>query len=378
MNPATSDLPLGHPNPPPTFYSIVHAGNEGRAVERAVYPGAAVEARAPVPQPGPLRAEAEPPGLFLNTRVPPFDRLDARRAINLAVDRAAATSAWGGRNVAEPTCQLLPPNVPSYRPYCPYTAGSTTSGTWTAPDLAKAKALVARSGTRGMKVTVWAWSEAKGFNQVAVKVLSSLGYRVVVKPVVGDRYWGVVSDSRNRAQIGFDGWDLGYQDPGAWLQHFSCAAFLPGDPDNLNGPEFCDPGIDRLMRRAQAEQLSDPIGSRTLATGRPRAHRRCTVGAAHSDEGRELRLEARRQLPVQPGDGHADRPALGTVGQQGRDGVAAGRTLCRVDSTRSGRSVRWDTLGRDDVLILCGSWDVRATGGQASGGDHPGSDAADY
>ena len=63
--------------------------------------------------------------LFLNTRVPPFDRLDVRRAMNFAVDRAAATNAWGGPNVAEPTCQILPPNFPGYRPYCPYTAGST-------------------------------------------------------------------------------------------------------------------------------------------------------------------------------------------------------------------------------------------------------------
>ena len=96
-------------------------------------------------------------------------------------------------------------------------------------------------------------------------MLRSLGYRVAVKPVVGDRYWGAVGDSRNRAQIGFDGWDLGYPDPGAWrAQHFSCAAFLPGNPNNLNGTPFCDPSIDRLMRRAQAEQLSDPIGSRAL------------------------------------------------------------------------------------------------------------------
>jgi YVTN family beta-propeller protein len=201
--------------------------------------------------------------LFLNTRVPPFNRLDARRAINLAVDRAAATSAWGGPNVAEPTCQFLPPNFPGYRPYCPYTAGSTKSGIWMAPDLAKAKALVARSGTRGMKITVWAWSAAKGFNGVAVKVLRSLGYRVAVKPVHGDRYWLATGDSRNRAQIGFTGWALDYPDPGAFFaQVFSCAAFLPGDPLQLNHAEFCDPGIDRQMRRAQAEQLSDPTGSR--------------------------------------------------------------------------------------------------------------------
>ena len=202
--------------------------------------------------------------LFLNTRVPPFNKVDARRAINFAVDRAAATNAWGGPSVADPTCQLLPPNFPNYRPYCPYTAGSTKSGAWTAPDLARAKALVARSGTRGMKVTVWAWSEAKGFNRVAVKVLRSLGYRVAVKPVVGDRYWGAVGDSRNRAQIGFDGWAHDFAAPTAFLQNFSCQAFLPRNPNNLNGTEFCDPGIDRLMRRAQAKQLSDPTGARAL------------------------------------------------------------------------------------------------------------------
>ena len=199
--------------------------------------------------------------LFLNPRVPPFNKLDVRRAVNLAVDRAAATNAWGGPRFAQITCQMLPPNYPGYSPYCPYTAGPTKSGTWTAPDLAKARALVARSGTRGMKVTLWAWSQAEGFNRVAKKVLRSLGYHVAVKPIVGDRYWGVVGDSRNRAQIGFTGWALGYPDPAPFFDQFSCRAFLPGNPANL-GSGLCDPGIDRQMRQAQAEQLSDPIGSR--------------------------------------------------------------------------------------------------------------------
>jgi YVTN family beta-propeller protein len=203
--------------------------------------------------------------LFLNTRVPPFNRLDVRRAVNFAVDRAAATNAWGGPSLAEPTCQTLPPNFPGYRPYCPYTAGSTKHGKWSAPDLATARALVARSGTRGMKVTIWAWNQATGFNRVAVKVLHSLGYRVAVKPVRGDTYWGRVGDSRNRAQIGFYGAAASYPSPATFLVGlFSCAAFLPGSFDNNNVSEFCDPSIDRQMRKAEAEQQSDPAGARAL------------------------------------------------------------------------------------------------------------------
>jgi YVTN family beta-propeller protein len=200
--------------------------------------------------------------LFLNTRVPPFSSLDARRAFNFAVDRAAAVDAQGGPTLAVPTCQVLPPNIPGYRPYCPYTAGSTKSGTWTAPDLTKAKALVVRSGTYGMKVTLWAWTQANAFNRVAKKALHSLGYRVAVKPVADmDRFYAAISDSRNRAQIGFAGW-FSLAPADFLVPQFSCSAFRPRSPNSLNATEFCDPAIDRQMRRAQ--QLTDPTASRAL------------------------------------------------------------------------------------------------------------------
>jgi len=202
---------------------------------------------------------------FLNTRVPPFNRLDARKAINLAVDRAAATNAWGGPTVAQPTCQILPPDFPDYRPYCPYTADATSRGAWTAPDLAKARTLVARSGTRGMKVTLWAWSLATGFNTVAKRALQSLGYRVTVKPVGADTYWSVVGDPRNRAQIGFDGLGAGYPSPASFLVNlFSCPGSMVGSPNVPDSSQFCDPRIDRLMQRALAEELTDPSGARAL------------------------------------------------------------------------------------------------------------------
>ena len=115
--------------------------------------------------------------LFLNTHLAPFDSLDVRRAVSYAVDRAAAVQIQGGPDLAEATCQILPAHYPGYRRYCPYTVSPSVRGTWTAPDLAKARALVARSGTRGMKITVWDYAPAKGFGPLLAKMLESLGYR---------------------------------------------------------------------------------------------------------------------------------------------------------------------------------------------------------
>ena len=99
------------------------------------------------------------PGLvafFLNTRTAPFDNIDARKAVNYAVDRRAAAAVTSGAGAAAPTCQILPPNFPGYRRYCPYTADPGPGRAWRAPDLERARRLIARSNTRGMHVKVWA------------------------------------------------------------------------------------------------------------------------------------------------------------------------------------------------------------------------------
>ena len=60
-----------------------------------------------------------------------------------------------------PTCQMLPPGFQGYTPSCPFTVNPNSAGTWTGPDLAKARRLVAASGTRGMKVEFWGRAGAR-------------------------------------------------------------------------------------------------------------------------------------------------------------------------------------------------------------------------
>jgi len=120
----------------------------------------------------------------LNTRTPPFNNLKARQAINYAADRSAYVKIGGGPSLAVPTCQILPPNFPGYKPYCPYTAG-TDHTKWTAPDLAKAKQLVQQSGTAGMKVVVNTDIPDKALGEQMVSDLKSIGYKASLQALSG-------------------------------------------------------------------------------------------------------------------------------------------------------------------------------------------------
>ena len=128
----------------------------------------------------------------MNTSIPPFDNVDARKAVNFAIDRALIAGSGPGATV---TCQILPPGFPGYQPYCPYTARADASGRWTAPDMQAAQRHIDASGTRGQRVTlgpILGWGTER-FMHVG-QVLEELGYEVTLDQRSRRRFsWGTVN-----------------------------------------------------------------------------------------------------------------------------------------------------------------------------------------
>jgi peptide/nickel transport system substrate-binding protein len=191
--------------------------------------------------------------VWMNTEVAPFDRLDVRRAVALAIDRREIVERHGGPTAARATCRILPASLPGYRDDCPYGRD---------PDLGRARELIRRSGTRGARVTVWnAKPWYTGSSRVLARSLRLLGYRVRIKSLPPDRYFPAIKDKKTRPQIGTTLWLADYPSPSTFLVGtFSCDKRRA--PDNYGN--FCDPVADGLMRRAARLQVTDPRAGNDL------------------------------------------------------------------------------------------------------------------
>jgi YVTN family beta-propeller protein len=191
--------------------------------------------------------------LFLNTKVPPFDRLDARRAVSLAIDRTAALAAFGGERAGRESCHILPPTLSGFRPGCP------------ARDLLEARRLVRRSGTRGALVTLWSGDPGfRPLDPVIVGALRAIGYRTRVRHLPMDPYFRRAGDPSKRVQIGTMGWTADYPSDSSFLTIFSCRALRVPPGSNVNYSQYCDRRVDSLLRRAGAAQTSDPAAADAL------------------------------------------------------------------------------------------------------------------
>jgi YVTN family beta-propeller protein len=187
--------------------------------------------------------------LFMNVTTPPFDSLDVRRAVNLAIDRHKAVDTLGGPLSAQLSCQLLPPDLQGYRPYCPYTVDPNAAGTWTGPDIAAAQALIAKSGRAGTRVSILTAGPFDALGAYLVSVLGNLGLPAQVGPDTED----VLFDPEKgpKVQAAITGWFADYPAAsGAIVPLVGC-----NEPTNLS--RVCDDGVNAAVARANSLQEAD-------------------------------------------------------------------------------------------------------------------------
>ena len=204
----------------------------------------------------------------LNTKLPPFNNVKARQAINFAADRAAYVKIGGGPSLAVPTCQILPPNFPGYKPYCPYTAGSDHTK-WTGPDIAKAKQLVQQSGTAGMKVVVNSTTDESGKALAAQMVsdLNKIGYKASSQLLTAGIQYPFVQNSNNlhKWNVGWSAWYQDYPAPSDFLNVLlGCGNIHPGSDASPNIAEFCDQSIQAQMTQASTLGQTNPTAANEL------------------------------------------------------------------------------------------------------------------
>jgi YVTN family beta-propeller protein len=191
--------------------------------------------------------------LFVNVREPPFDDARVRLALNYAIDRRRVVQLAGGGGLVALSCQLIPPGLPGYAPTCPFTRDHSPAGTWSSPDLARARRLIAASHTGGARVQVLGFQKYGAVTRYAGEILRRLGYRVRVRTFSNpESYFSYVADSRHHTQIGLTGWIVDFLTPSSFFTPFVCDQFVRKSAMNVNTSQFCDRGVDGGYRAALA------------------------------------------------------------------------------------------------------------------------------
>jgi peptide/nickel transport system substrate-binding protein len=201
-----------------------------------------------------LREAANPPNtyyFFMNVSLPPFDKQEAREAVNYAIDSNALVRIFGGR--LKPGCTLLPPQLTGYQDFDCKWGDPTAKG-----DMAKAKELVKQSGYEGEKVTVWTNNKdpRPAIADYLRDLLNQMGFEAETKTLDQQVYFEQIGLKRTKAQIGFTDWYQDYPHPGDFFESLLSSDALKTEV-TFNQGFVSDPKIDKTLDELRGERPED-------------------------------------------------------------------------------------------------------------------------
>ncbi|HEY1510751.1 MAG TPA: ABC transporter substrate-binding protein [Solirubrobacteraceae bacterium] len=165
--------------------------------------------------------------VFFNTKTKPFSSQLAREAVVTGLNQNAMSRLGSGSLI--PGCYFLPPGIIGHPTGpCPY--GTPGNG-----DIAKAKALVQKSGMAGTPVTVW--SETRSPRQqwmtYYTSFLNQIGFKATQKVIADANYFSTIGNLKLNPQTGFADWNQDFPNPIDFYLLVQASAILPTNNENF-------------------------------------------------------------------------------------------------------------------------------------------------
>jgi len=221
--------------------------------------------------------------MFMNTRVPPFDKKEVREAVNYGIDKPGLARIFAGE--LAPGCSFLPPGVPGFDEAldvedCPW--GNPNEP----PDLEKARSLIKEAGVDGMDVTVYGNNDAPTdkVTEAYADMLNKMGFNAKPKILDGGVYFQTIGNQKTKAQTGFANWFQDFPHPKNFMFLVDGKSIQPTNNQNfgnVDDPEITK-GIAELNKEPDLTKAEDqwkdlndklverawivPYGHRKLAT----------------------------------------------------------------------------------------------------------------
>src|SRR6185312_1066364 len=194
----------------------------------------------------------------LNNRIPPFNNIKARQAVQRAIDPTALISGvYGG--LGRPTQNFLPPGYPQYKKIQAWNF-----------DLAKAKQLVQQSGTSGQTVDVYGPNEdpSKSSTEYLAGQLAKIGYKPKLHLLAHAVYFQTIGNQATKAQAMFTDWYQDYPHPLDWFDVLLNGERITqthnNNPGNVNVPS-ANKEIEALKREPE---INPEVNKRWAAVDR--------------------------------------------------------------------------------------------------------------
>jgi peptide/nickel transport system substrate-binding protein len=217
---------------------------------------------------------------FLNSKIAPFDKREAREAANFAIDNRAVSRLFGG--LLEPGCNFLPPGLPGHQTIEPCPWGDPNGPA----DLNRARKLIEKAGVKGEKVTVYGPAEPEPRRAISyfADQLNRIGLKATPKALDPSVYMGVVGSAKTKAQAGFANFFQDFPHPANFFSIVDGSSIQPQNnpnPGNVNDPE-----INKGIAELKGEQNLDKVTGRWADLDRklverawlaPVGHRRLTT-----------------------------------------------------------------------------------------------------